>query len=165
MLGESESGYLSPFIIYTRAQTDYGNNDDDVLLKSQDDKQPSKVVSSLMKTFLNHGYIMTLCNYYTSQSQQKNFCIYKKIAWIRCVKKKYFQKKLWSWKRTEGDEVMKQYSGKIMVLRWNDVTKTKSTKIVSMLPIDSGRLTGSTKVLSLATNLMLQFVIIKIWVI
>ena len=38
MLGESESGYLSPFIIYTRAQTDYGNNDDDVLLKSYDDK-------------------------------------------------------------------------------------------------------------------------------
>ena len=34
MLGESESEYLSPFVIYTRAQTDYGNNDDDVLLKS-----------------------------------------------------------------------------------------------------------------------------------
>lgn len=50
---------------------------------------------------------------------------------------------------------MKQYSGKIMVLRWNDVTKTKSTKIVSMLSIDSARLTGSTKVISLATNLML----------
>ena len=60
---------------------------------------------------------------------------------------------------------MKQYSGKIMVLRWNDVTKTKSTKIVSMLLIDSGRLTGSTKVISLATNLMLWFVIIKIWVV
>ena len=57
--------------------------------------------------------------------------------------------------KKDEDEAMKQYSGKIMVLRWNDVTKTKSTKIVSMLSIGSARLTGSTKVISLATNLML----------
>ena len=67
-LCKSESGYLSSLIIYTGAQTDYGNIDN-VLLKLWDEyKSPSKVIWSLMKTFLNQGYVMALDNYYTSPS-------------------------------------------------------------------------------------------------
>ena len=44
----------------------------------------------------------------------------------------------------KGDETIKQYCGDIMALRWNDIAKAKSTKIVNMLSIiHTGQLTDS----------------------
>ena len=39
----------------------------------------------------------------------------------------------WKWKPLKGDPCQKQFQGDIIVLRWNDITKTKSIKYVSML--------------------------------
>ena len=53
MLCESETGYLSPFIIYTGSSTDCVHIVDNILLKPWAQyKSPSKVVLSLLKSFL-----------------------------------------------------------------------------------------------------------------
>ena len=50
-----------------------------------------------------------------------------------------------NWHPEKGD-VQKKYEDEIMILRWNDVTKTKTEKIVSMLSaIHSGDLIDSGK--------------------
>ena len=54
MLCESETGYLTSFIIYTGSSTDYGHIADNMLLKPRAQyKSPSKVVLSLLKSFFN----------------------------------------------------------------------------------------------------------------
>ena len=59
---------LSSFIIYTGSSTDYGHHiANNMLLKPWAQYQsPSKVVLSLLESFSNQGYILTLDNYYTS---------------------------------------------------------------------------------------------------
>ena len=67
MLCESSTGYLTSFIIYTGATTDYGTLEENQLAKPFEDyKSPSRVVLSLLKPLLNKGYVVTLDNYYTS---------------------------------------------------------------------------------------------------
>ena len=48
-------------------------------------------------------------------------------------RKEDLPRNFWKWKPLKGDPSQKQFQGDIIVLRWNDITKTKSIKYVSML--------------------------------
>lgn len=156
MLCESSTGYLSKFIVYTGATTDYGDFDERLLPSSTDGrnlpstfddyKSPSKVVLCLMKPFINMGYRLTLDNYYTSPELAIALLGLQTDCYGTLRKKEGLPKDFWSWKPQKGDPPKKNFCNDMMVLRWNDESKTKSTKFVSMLStIHSGDLVDSGK--------------------
>ena len=61
-------------------------------------------------------------------------------------KKEGLPKNFWNWKPMKGDPPKKDFCDDIMVLRWNDESKTKSRKFVSMLStVHTGDLIDSRK--------------------
>lgn len=132
---ESSSGYLLRFIVYTGEGTDYGEFNH-VLPKSKpfdDYKSPSRVVLSLVQKYINHGYILTLDNYYTSPELAEALLHFKTDCFGTLRKKAELPEDFWEWKPKKFDGPICQTSGDMMVMRWNDASKTKKTKIVSML--------------------------------
>ena len=122
MLRESNTGYLRNFIIYTGAIT---NNTTPLVnppMPFDNYKSPSKVVLSLMTDFIQCGYCLTLDNYYISPEISET---------LLSLETDFYD--FWNWKPKKGDPPTKDFKGDIMVLWWNDVTKTKPVKIVSML--------------------------------
>ena len=127
MLCESAMGYIFNFIIYTGGTTEYINHIPSIK-DFENLKSPTRIVLSLLSQYVNKGYCVSLDNYYMSPELAKGL-----------------PKDFWSLHPEKG-EVQKKCDDEIMVLRWNDITKTKSEKIVSMLStihkgdlIDSGK--------------------------
>ena len=145
MLCESNTGYLSNFIIYTGASTAYPVWPL-VLPKPFDEyKNPSKVVLSLLSGYVNLGYCVTLDNYYTSPEIAEALLELQTDCY-GTLKKAGLPEDFWQWKPKKGNQPIKKMDGDILVLRWNDVTKTKSEKIVSMLStVHTGDLVDSGK--------------------
>ena len=147
MLCESQTGYLLKFIIYTGATTTYPDAPPDLLTSFDDHKSPSKVVLSLLTGYVNAGYCVTLDNYYTSPELAKELVNLGTDCYGTLRKKQGLPVDFWLWKLIKGEQPIKQFDDDIMVLRWNDVTKTKSVKIVSMLStVHPGNLVDSGKV-------------------
>ena len=150
---ESLTGYLLGFIIYTGSETNYKDAGDMVLPKNFDEyKTPSRVVMSLMAPYINQGYVVTLDNLYSSPELAEILFSHQIDSFGTLRKKAGLPHDFWNWKPIKGDEPEKRFQDDVMVLRWNDVTKTKTTKIVSMLStvhtgelIDSGKVNRSTK--------------------
>ena len=71
MMCESESAYLSEFIIYTASSTDYGTFKHPLPQSYNDLKSPTKVVLKLLEFCINKGYSVTVDNYYTSPELAK----------------------------------------------------------------------------------------------
>ena len=111
-----------------------------------DYKTPSQIVLALMDEFLEKGYTLTLDNYYTSPEIAEALLSLNTDCYGTLRKKEGLPLDFWKWAPTKGDDPIVQFSGDIMVLRWNDVTKTKTTKIVSMLStVHLGKLMNSNK--------------------
>ena len=132
MLCESETGYLSNFIVYTGADTVYP--EPDVLLPKAFDEYTnySKVVLSLICDYYNQGYNVALDNLYTSPELLKALYTNGTDAFGTLRKKEGLPADFWSWKPNKGiGETPKiQFCEKIyMVCRWNDPYETKKTKI------------------------------------
>ena len=75
----------------------------------------------------------------------------------------------WLWKPKHGDPPKAKFDGKIRVMRWNDVTKTKTIKFVwIMLTIPSLELVDSNKMDchtgEVIKNLMSSLIITGQWV-
>ena len=133
MLCESRTGYLLNFIIYTGATTKYHEPLNRLPMVFDDYKSPSKVVLSLLCEYLNKGYCVTLDNYYTSPELANALISCNTDCYGTLRKKQGLPKQFWEWKPKKGDTPKVQYSGEMGVMRWNDTTKTKSVKYVSML--------------------------------
>ena len=148
MLCESSSGYLWNFIVYTGATTDYtepeqpANNP----FNFEDLKSPSKVVLSLLSDLLGEGYSVTLDNYYTSPEIAQILLSYNTDCFGTLRSKANLPHDFWYWHPQKGNPPEIKFNGHMMVLRWNDTTKTKKEKIVSMLStIHIGQLIDSGK--------------------
>ena len=154
MLCKSSTGYLSWFITYAGAGTNYEDCSDISLPEDKgrnlptnfdEIKSPSKVVLSLMKPFLNKGYHLTLDNYYTSPELALLLDFNNTPCYGNLHKKEGLPKDFWLWKPAKGGVKIKMYDN-LMIMRWNDITKTNNTKFVSMLStIHIGELTDSGK--------------------
>ena len=128
MLCESETDYLSSFIIYTGSSTNYCHIADMLLNPWAQYKSPSKVVLSLLKSFFNQGLGIL-------------------------QKKRDYQKHFGTGSQIKETSLRNNFVG-TLVLRSNDVTKTKSTKFVSMLStIHTGKLVDSGKNLEIPKTL------------
>ena len=129
MLCESETDYLSSIIIYTGSSTNYCHIADNMLLNPWAQyKSPSKVVLSLLKSFFNQGLGIL-------------------------QKKRDYQKHFGTGSQIKETSLRNNFVG-TLVLRSNDVTKTKSTKFVSMLStIHTGKLVDSGKNLEIPKTL------------
>ena len=144
---ESTFRYLLGFIIYTGASTDYGTGNTLNLPKDFDSyKSPSKVVLHLLEKYIRYSYIVTLNNYYNSPKLTETLLQLQTDCYGTLRKKKGLPRDFWNWKHLKGDPPQKQFQGNIMALRWNDITKTKSIKYVSMLStVHTGMLINSGK--------------------
>ena len=71
MVCENHTGYLFRFIIYTRASTVYQEPTEELSKSFDDYSNLSKVILSLLCSFYNKGYCITLDNYYTSPETAK----------------------------------------------------------------------------------------------
>jgi len=99
-----------------------------------DFKSPSKVIiSSMGEEYLQKGYCLTLDNYYTSPELAKALLMLETDSFGTLHKKEGLPSDFWNWNPVKGDPPMVKFNDKIAVMRWNDVTKTKKEKIVSML--------------------------------
>ena len=131
---ESSSGYLRGFIVYVGSETNYGDGGTMKLAKPFDDyKTPSKVVLSLLRSYDNKGYKVTLDDVYTSPELAAALFDHKTDSFGTLRKKEGLPNDFWSWKPVKGEEPIIKFKNNQMVLRWDDVTKTKKKKIVSML--------------------------------
>lgn len=133
MLCESQSGYLLNFIIYTGATTEYLNPLANLDLPFDTYKSPSKVVLSLLHDYLNKGYCVTLDNYYTLPELAEALLLNDTDCYGTLRKKSNLPDDFWFWKPARGSTPQAKFEGNIGVMRWNDVTKTKKVKYVSML--------------------------------
>ena len=104
-----------------------------------------------MHGFYNKGYCVTLDNYYTSPDLAKTLLSLGTDCYGTLRKKQGLPSDFWQWKSVKGEPPITKFDGDIMVMRWNDVTKTKSVKIVSMLStihtselVDSGKVNRET---------------------
>ncbi|MEM7299394.1 MAG: hypothetical protein AAF391_14145, partial [Bacteroidota bacterium] len=111
MLCESSSGYLSKFIIYSGAATDYGDCSGIDLPQDhvrslttvfEDLKSPTKVVLSLMRPFFNKGYHLTLDNYYTSPELAIVLDTLNTPCYGTMRKKEGLPEDFWTWKPKKG---------------------------------------------------------------
>lgn len=145
---ESRSDYLLGFIVYVGSETDYGNAGTMKLPKPFDDyKTPSKVVFSILRSYVNQGYKVTLDNLYTSPELASALFDHKTDSFGTLRKKEGLPDEFWSWKTVKGEEPIRKFKNNQMVLRWDDVTKTKTKKIVSMLStIHTGKLADTGRV-------------------
>ena len=105
-----------------------------------------------MTDFIQCGYCLTLNNYYTSPEIDETLLSLETDCYRTLKKKQNLPHDFWNWKPKKGDPPTKQFKGEIMALRWNDVTETKSVKIVSMLStihlgqlMDKGKKNHTTK--------------------
>ncbi|XP_066918855.1 piggyBac transposable element-derived protein 4-like [Clytia hemisphaerica] len=149
MLCESSSGYLWNFIIYTGATTSYTEPAEQSANNPfifEDLKSPLKVVLSLLSDLLGKGYSVTLDNYYTSPEIAEILLNYNTDCYGTLRAKANLPYDFWYWRPVRGNPPEKKFNGDLMVLRWNDVTKTKKEKVVSMLStIHTGQLIDSGK--------------------
>ena len=89
---------------------------------------------------------MTLDNYYNSPELAETLLQLQTDCYYTHRKKEDLPRDFWNWKPLKGDPPQKQFQGDIMVLRWNNITKTKSIKYESMLTtIHTGTLIDSGK--------------------
>ncbi|XP_066915080.1 piggyBac transposable element-derived protein 4-like [Clytia hemisphaerica] len=154
MLCESGSGYLSNFIIYTGATTVYTPPTGvfNFPTEFEDLKNPSKVVLSLLGDLLGKGHSVTLDNYYTSPEVANCLLKARTDCYGTLRAKAELPWDFWWWKPTREDGPKVKFNDDLMVLRWNDTTKTKKEKIVSMLStihlgtlVDSGKKNYATQ--------------------
>ena len=155
MICESETGYLSNFIVYTGADTKYPRPTIPLPKGFDEYTNPSKVVLSLMEGFYNQGYNIALDNLYTSPELLKALFLNKTDAYGTLRKKEGLPQNFWEWKPVKGvgeSAETKFCDETYIVLRWNDAYKTKSTKIVSMMSTkhtgvlqESGKIHHATK--------------------
>lgn len=99
----------------------------------EDLKNLSKAVLSLLGQYLGKGYCLTLDNYYTSPEVAKCLLLNSTDCYGTLRKKEKLPHDFWNWKPDRGDPPMKKFEGDVAVMRWNDLTKTKKVKIVSMM--------------------------------
>ena len=99
-----------------------------------------------MTDFIKCGYCLTLDNHYTSLEIAETLLSFETACYGTLKKKQNLPHDFWIRKPKKGDPPTKDFKGDIMVLQWNDVTKTKSVKMVSMLStihlvelVDSGK--------------------------
>ena len=130
---ESKTGYLLNFIIYTGATTEYLDQPDPSPVKFDVYKSPSKVVLSLLNDYLHKGYCVTLDNYYTSPELTDALVSCDADCYGTLLKIHGLPNQYWEWKPKKGDPPKSQFKGEVGVMRWNDATKAKSDKFVSML--------------------------------
>ena len=154
MICESASGYLLDFIIYTGSSTVYRYSGPNLPKTFEEYKSPSKVVLSLIEPYLNKGYKLAVDNYYTSPELLKALLTVRTDAYGTLRNKEGLLKDFWNWKPVKGDPPIVKYAGDIMLMRWNDNNKEKTTKIVSMMStihigevIDSGKLNRNKDVI------------------
>lgn len=155
MICESDSGYLSNFIVYTGADTKYPPPSIPLPKEFDDYSNPSKVVLSLMEGFYSKGYNIVLDNLYTSPELLKALYQNDTDAYGTLRKKEGLPPKFWEWKPVKGfgEPADIKYCDQVyMVLRWNDAYKTKKVKIVSMMSTkhtgelkESGKIHHATK--------------------
>ena len=89
---------------------------------------------------------MTLDNYYNSPELAETLLQLQTDCYYTHRKKEDLPRDFWNWKPLKGDPPQKQFQGDITVLRWNNITKTKSIKYDSMLTtIHTGMLIDSGK--------------------
>ena len=125
---ESATRYLLGFIIYTGADTNYGDAGTMRFTQPFDEhKSPSKVLLSLLRKYTNKSYTVTLDNLYSSPELASCLLNQKIDSYGTLRKKQGLPKDFWSWKPIKGDKPMKQYCGDMIALRWND-NKNKINK-------------------------------------
>ena len=102
MLCESETGYLSNFIVYTGEDMKYPEPSVTLPEPFEHYGNPSKVVLSLLEGFYNKGYQLALDNLYTSP--ELSYALYHNgtDAYGTLRKKKGLPKDFWSWKPIKG---------------------------------------------------------------
>ena len=162
---ESSSGYLLGFIVYVGSGTDYGDAGTMTLSKPFDDfKTPSKVVLALLRNYVNQGYTVTLDNLYTSPELASTLFNHKTNCFGTLRKKEGLPHDFWLWKPVKGEEPTIHFKENLMVLRWDDVTKTRTKKVVSMLStmhtgklVDTGRIHRLTKEPILKPDVILDY--------
>ena len=134
MLCESRTGYLLGIIIYTGATSEYPEPSNTFLHKPfAEFGNPSKVVMSLRDKYLGQGYSLTVDNLYTSPELAKFLYENRTDIYGTLRRKKGLPEDFWNWKPTKGEPPQVMFCGHLLVLRWNDVSKEKSNKLVSML--------------------------------
>ena len=112
MLRESETGYLSSFIIYTGSSTYYSQIADNMFPKSWAQyKSLSKVVLSRLKSFLNQGYILTLDNYCTSPELANALLNLQTDSLGTLEKKEGLPKTFWKWNQIKEASLRNNFVG------------------------------------------------------
>ena len=117
MLCVSNTGYLSNFIIYTEAATNYTAPLINLPMPFDNYKSLSKVVVSLMTDFLQCGYCLTLDNYYISPEIAETLLSLETDCYGTLKKKQTLLHDFWNWKPKKRDPPTKEFKGHIMVLR------------------------------------------------
>ena len=147
MVCESDTGYLLRFIVYTGAFTVYQDPVEELSKQFDDYTNPSKVVLPFLRGFYNEGYCVTLDNFYTSPEIAKELLSLGADCYGTLRKKQDLPSYFCQWKPVKVELPIAKYNDNILVLRRNDVMKTKSLKIVSMqstihanILIDSGKI-------------------------
>ena len=125
MVCESDTGYLPRFIVYTGASTVYQEPVEELSKQFDDYSNPSKVILSLLRGFYNKGHCVTLDNFYTSPGIAKELLSLETDCYGTLRKKQDLPSDFWQRKPVKGELPIAKYYGNILVLRWNDVTKTK----------------------------------------
>ena len=96
-------------------------------------KSPSKVVLSLLNDYLYKGYCVTLDNYYTSPELADELVSCDTDCYSTLLKIQGLPNQYWEWKPKKADPPKSQFKSEVGVMRWNDASKAKSDKFVSML--------------------------------
>ena len=120
-------------------------------MKFDECKSPSKVVLSLLHDYLHKGYCVTLENYYTSPELADVLVSCETGCYGTLRKKQGLPNQNWEWKPKKGDPPKSQFKGEVGVMQWNDASKTKPVKFVSILSsihtfemVDSNKIDRST---------------------
>ena len=102
MLCESDTGYLSDFIVYTGADTKYPPPSVQLPKQFDEYENPSKVVLSLMEGFYQKGYNIVLDNLYTSPELLKALYLNITDAYGTLRKKEGLPKDFWVWQPSKA---------------------------------------------------------------
>ena len=109
MLCESNTGYLSNFIIYTGATTNYTAPLVNSQIPFDNYKSSSKVVVSLMTDFIQCGYCLTLGNYYTSPEIAETLLSWETDCYGTFQKNQNLPHDFWTWKPKKRHPPTKEF--------------------------------------------------------
>ena len=109
MLCESNTGYLSNFIIYTGATTNYTAPLVNLQMPFDNYKSPSKVIVNLMTDFIQWGYCLTLDKYYTSAEIAETLLSLETDCYGTFQKNQNLLHDFWTWKPKKRDPPAKEF--------------------------------------------------------